>query len=479
MTRKISGLAMLSVGAWWAALSATLAAQAPEEGGKDLPTFPYVSKAFGFEVRLPAGWNYDHAGFFGPGGSMGLLRGAAPSGQVALQVLVFRDLEQPGFREWIEYFSGQLGSLEGARGVRVQGVESAKRPTANVVAEAQDGLIRSRSAYHCVQFDEDVIWVLVYAEAARETSEEPFDPGGELEIPAGMSALVKSLRVFYDPEIARGTAQALQRGRQYLAGFQLQEAAHQLRLDESVRYYEIQLAGKAIGYLTRQATREFEPLQNPGRVSNAKPGIRIRERSYRFADDGVVHYSQNDLFSSRDGETDLYEMVQIRIPPTDKPEEKVLIMQDQCIRESDTLFSTYTTNRDAALPEPRQPIKLSSGYLGLAWARVLPALLGRGQTEPIAFSLYDAETRTLITQTIRPLGEKSYAKAPADKVFAYEIREGFTEKPGIVYTDADGNLLRFEADTLVFTLADEKTIEQRYGQRREAANRRLQAQRRP
>ena len=445
----------------------------------ETPTFPYVNKAFGFEIRLPANWTYDHMGFFGPGGSLGLLRGAAAGGRSALQILVFREIDQPGFREWIEFFSEQLGNLEGTRGVRVQGVDEAQRPTANVIAEAQVGLNRTRTVYHCVQFDEDVIWVLAYADVGQGESDEPFDPARELEIPPEIENLLKTLRVFYDAELARQTAQALQRGRHYIASFRLKEDVEKLRLDESVRYYEIVLSGKGIGFLTRQTAHEFEPLQNPGRFSNAKPGIRIKERSYRFADDGAVNYSQNDLFSSRDGETDLYEMVQMRIPAADKPDEKLVITHDQCIREADTLFSTYSTSRDTAPPAPRQPIKLSGGYLGLAWARVLPALLGTNRSDPIAFSIYDAETRTLITQALRPLGARSYAGAPVEKVFAFEVREGFMEKPGIVYVDEDGNLLRFEADRLAFTLQDEKTIEQRYGKRRDEANQRLHVSQAP
>ena len=460
-----------------ALLAPVVVAQTPNT--VETPTIPYVNKAFGFEMRLPAGWRYDHMGFFGPGGSLGVLRGAATSGQAALQILVFRELDQPNFREWIEYFSEQLGAIGGAKGVRVQGVDNAARPTANVVAEAQIGIERTRTLYHCVQLDEDTIWVFSYAETSRVSTEEPYDPTKEIEIPAELRGLISTLRVFYDPELARGMALALQRGKQYLAGFQLQEDIQKLRVDPSVRFYEIVLSGKPIGYLTRQFLNEYEPLQNPGRVTNAKPGMRVKERSYRFAEDGSVNYSQNDLFSSRDGDTDLYELSQIRIPPAGAPGEQPVIARDQCVRESDTLFSTYTTSRDAVLPEPRQPIKLGGAYLGLAWARVLPALIGTERTEPMAFSIYDAETRTLITQMIKPLGEKTYAGAPAEKVFAYEVREGFAETPGIAYADEAGNLLRIEAGPLALTLTDEGAIQKRYGKRQEEANLRVRQLQQP
>jgi hypothetical protein len=273
-------------------------------------------------------------------------------------------------------------------------------------------------------------------------------------------------------------ALALQRGKEYLARYQLQEDIRKLRIDESPRYYEIRVADRLIGYLTRQFTRESEPLQRPGRVSNAKDGLRVRERSYRFADDGTVHFSKVDLFSSRDTETDLYELWQARVPPADAADPTVLITRDQCVREGDALFSTYTTNRDRALPEPRRPLKLDEAYLGLAWTRLLPALLGQQPLEMHAFAIYDSETRALISYAVKYLGERTLP-ATDTKAHAFEMRAGFAEQPELVYIDVYGNMLRYEAGPLSLRLSTESAIEQRFAQRRDAANLRIQSEQSP
>jgi hypothetical protein len=440
-------------------------------------TVAHVDKSLGYELQVPAGWNYDRTGFFGPGGSLGLLRGAAPGGRATLQILVFRELESPSFPDWIDYFSLQLGSISGARRVQVKGETGSSRPAAYVAVDARLGFDQTRTLYYCVQFDQDTIWVFSRATVTRELPGDAEDPGvasgGEVRIPADFTRLTETLRVFYDPARARLLAAALQRGKEYLSRYQLQDDIRRLRIEESVRYYELVLAGTSIGYLTRQFTSEHEPLQQPGRFSNAKEGLRVRERSYSFADDGTVHFSRIELFSSRDAETDLYELWQAHIPPADSSDPIALITRDQCVREGDTLFSTYMTSRDQALPEPRRPLKLDTTYLGLAWARLLPALLGPKPAELHAFTVYDSETRTLITHTVKYLGEQPLPGAAATRAHRFETWAGFVEQPAIVYTDAYGNLLRYEAGQLVLRRSSASAVEGQFGQRRDAANQRL------
>ena len=200
----------------------------------------------------------------------------------------------------------------------------------------------------------------------------------------------------------------------------------------------------------------------------------MRERSYRFDENGAAIYAKIDLFSSRDGDTDLYEIWQTHIPPPDSDDPQPLIACDHSVREAEALFSTYTTSRDTGLAEPRPPLKLDASYLGLAWARLLPALLGAEPQPMHAFTIYDSETRTLITHAVEPLGERPLPGNPAEPALAFETRTGFVEETGIAYTDAVGNLLRFEAGNLVLVLSDPRTIEQKFGRLRDAANARLQ-----
>jgi hypothetical protein len=462
-------------------LASAVYAQQPSPAATPVPTIPYVDKALGFELQVPAGWNYDRTGFFGPGASLGLLRGASPDGRATLQILVFREPELRNFPDWMQFFAKQLASIDGTEQVRVKGDPAAGRAAAYVVVEARLGVDRTRTLYYCVQFDADTIWVFSYATALGRTlvdqAQDTPESDREVNIPAEFTRLTGTLRVFYDPQLAQQIAVALQRGKDYLARYQLQADMRDLHIDGSVRYYEIREGGKPIGYLTRQFTREREPLQHPSRTARAKEGLRVRERSYRFADDGTVYFSKIDLFSSRDAETDLYELWQARIAPPDAPVREPLIMQDQCVREGDTLFSTYTTSQEQGFPAPRRPLKLDATYLGLAWARLLPALLGPQPRPALAFTVYDPETRTLITHTITPLGEKALPGEPARKACAFETREGFVEQPAIVYADDHGNMLRLEAGEFVLTASDKEMIDKKFGQRRDAADARLEERR--
>ena len=470
--REQAGFRAVLAGCVVTGLAMTAGAQ--ESAAERIPTIPYIDKAFGFELQIPAGWNYDRTGFFGPGGSLGLLRGAAVDGRATLQILAFRELQLPSFPEWIESFSERLGSIDGTQRVRVKGVPAAERSAAYVIAEAQIGVERTRALYYCVQFDENTVWVFSLATVLGTTvgagDTGPEEHSMEVVVPAEFTELAETLRVFYDPQIAREIAAAQQRGEEFLARTRLEDAIRDLRIDDSVRYYEIHLAGKPIGYMTRQITREAEPLQRPGQLSNAKEGLRVRERSYRFTDNETTEVSRIDLFSSADGQTDVYELwhAQIASPGAGAPEP--LITCDQCVREGRTLFSSYSTSRDEGLPEPRQPLKLDATYLGLSWARLLPALLGPQARPMHAFTVYDPETRTLITHAVTPLGEKRVPGLAETTSFAFELRTGFTETPGVVFTDASGNMLRFEAGKLILTLSDKPTIERTYGTRRDRAN---------
>ena len=67
-------------------LGAILLSTTPVAGQTSQPalpadkTMPYADYAFGFEMRLPGGWEYDRARFEGPEGAVGLIRGRVSSG---------------------------------------------------------------------------------------------------------------------------------------------------------------------------------------------------------------------------------------------------------------------------------------------------------------------------------------------------------------------------------------------------------------
>jgi hypothetical protein len=95
----------------------------------------------------------------------------------------------------------------------------------------------------------------------------------------------------------------------------------------------------------------------------------------------------------------------------------------------------------------------------------------------VAVTVYDTETRTLITHVIKPMGAKSLQGSTGTSAQAFETWAGFCEKPSLVYTDAEGNLLRYEAGPLVLRLSSAAEIEREFGRRRDAVNVRLEQER--
>ncbi len=268
---------------------------------------------------------------------------------------------------------------------------------------------------------------------------------------------------------AERLAPALERGRALLE--RLRQQAGSVQPDDTEYVYELILGGKPIGYLTRRISREEYVFSTPrAKRRYAKEGLRVRERSWRFAEDGTVRHTRLDLFSSFDMQDELMENRQTQIPPpTDPPE--LLVRTDQVVREGGVLFSSLTTSRDVGLPEPGKPISVGPVYLDQAWLRLLPWLLRDAASEPYAVACYDFETRALLSHVLTPLGEQKLPEY-GGTVYGFEFRDGFINRPGRLYSDGRGNLVRLEAGALVLKRASRAEIEQRYGQRRDDARRR-------
>jgi hypothetical protein len=439
-------------------------------------TIPFVDKSFGYQLDLPGGWRYDRTAFFGPGGSLGLLRGAGGGGQESLQIILFRNVKPATMKEWLDFFSTQLGGVSGVTGVfakyQDEVSDGSKRPYGYVLVRSRDGADRLETLYYCTRFDESTIWILSRAAVVAADAPTPTANTG-FEIPAAFQSLVNSLRVTYDPKIAAETRAALDRGKEWLAKFQLQEAIRKLRIDENTRHYEIALAGKPIGYMTRRFSREWHSMDESATrtARSKKEGLRVRETSWRFGDDGSAFYSVIDLFSSIDGDTDLFESTDTSIPPASTKDAKPVITRDQCVRENGVLFSSVRTSLEEGMPEPRQPIRLEPTYLGLSWARLLPALLGRDEQPAIGFTIYDSETRALLIHTIRAAGES--VLPGGGKAWLYEARDGMSESASRILTDNRGHLLRLESGDLLIRLADESAIESTFAARRADALKRV------
>jgi hypothetical protein len=322
----------------------------------------------------------------------------------------------------------------------------------------------THSHWVCLPFDPNTVWVLTYSGSV-------YGEDDENQLQADFKQLIGTLRVHYTPEAAEKLAPALERGQALLAT--LRKQAERVQLDENEHYYEITIGGKPIGYFRRRvSTEEYVFSRSDARNRSTKKGVRVRERSWRFADDGTVRYTRLDLFSSFDLRSEVIENQQIQVPAPDFQPQELLIKTDRVLREDEVAFSSFTTNRDRGLPDPRKPITVGPVYLDLAWVRLLPGLLLSTSQEPHAFVIYDFDTRGLLSHAVQPLGEKNLADV-ADPVYGFEVREGFIEQPSLVYTDRRGFLVRLEAGSLAFTRVTREQIEQKYGQRRDEARERF------
>lgn len=438
-----------------------LVAGAPGQTPQSAPsTLRYVNRTFGFELQTPGGWRYDRTGFFGPGGSVGVLLGASADGQASMQALVFKDVQAKSFPDWVEFFSKQLATITGIERVSVEGITAGEHSAAYVVADAKLGADYTRSVYYCVELDVRTILVVMYAMVSHEPPAVAQGQGAA--IPEALRQLAGTLHVYYDPKMAEAYDDALERGRRLLKAFDLEPRARRMRIDGAPRAYLMEVSGKPVGYMTRRVSADNQPLGDD-RTPGGKEGIRVEDETWRFGDD-IVESSRQNLFCSIDGTADVFDIWTSTVPLDGG---KAYTRRDQCVRADDILFSSTRSSADESFPEPREPIKVGDSYLGLAWARVLPALLGTDEGPMIAFHVYDTETRTLSLLAMTPRGR---AKLPGgEPAILYESRDGYVERPTLVYADEYGNLLRVEAGDLVIRSSDMKTVESLFGARRERA----------
>lgn len=438
------------------------------------PTIPYADAAFGFELQLPAGWTYDRARFQRFQDSIGLLRGRDPRGQLGLQIQVFRiqpvevpggagapaKLRIPSFEDWMVDFGKALAESVSAERIDWEPWNLPPRAGALLIYDTKIGAVTTRTFTLCVPFDLSTVWVFVYSGTLGGTE-------GARLLRQQFDYLAHTLRVHYDPVEVEQMVAALQRGRELIEKLRLR--ADQVQLDETEYYYTISIGDDAIGYLRRRVAREEHAFTSPQAQHRVtQEGLRVRERSWRFASDGTVRHSRIDLFSSFALTDELIEVVQTQLPAPDVPTQQLYVKSTQAVRKNNIIVSSFTTNLDRTLPAPGKPLDTGPAYLDLAWMRVCPGLLLTAPPEPHAFATYDTETRALLTQVFTPLGPREL-EGDGQSTYAFEVREGLIDNPGLMYVDRKGTLVRLVAGDLVIQRVTRDEVEKRFGKRRDAA----------
>ena len=464
-TWACAGLVALS------ALAADAVAQTTQPAGSagvESGLMTYIDPTFGFEMRVPVGWSYDRGRFEGPEGAIGVLRGTGPQGVGALEVLIFRSFEMSDFATWLRSFLKRLGEAHGGRKIPEEYQVDDTGERAVLLVDKRVGGRRAQTYYLCIPFDANTVWVLVFAGTVGE-------PAAEGQVRELFDLVAGSVRVLYDPVEAKKIAEAFERGMAVLG--ELRAGAAAVQIDETPQYYDLAISGKSVGYLRRRASRERLATDDPRFTSRRESGLRVREESWRFAEDGTVRHTELNMFSSHDLRSELIENRATQVPAPDVQSQRLFIELDQCIREGKTLVSSFSTNLDRDLPEPRPPLPIGPRYLDLAWVRLLPRLLLTAPRETYAFAVYDTQTRALGVYTIQPLGPCEIPGQPASQGFAYETREGYVSQPSRLYTDGSGQLVRIESGDVTITRVTKEQVDRKYADRREPGRRRMQAPR--
>lgn len=433
--------------------------------------------SFGYELSVPGrSWTYDRTRFSGPAGSgaVGVLRGRSTVERGTLQVLFYRMEPGQSFDTWLESLLRQIEQeakyakedLKLPPTIRISHEPRmfGERRAAVVSAFDAPSGTGFQSYYYCVAFDEQRVWVLILGglvPSERDTAAVK----GEFDRSAG------SLRILFTPQRQQELAAGLARGQELLG--RLRASAASVECDDQTLYYEVLRGGAPGGYFTRRIGREVRSLDDPGSGGNVKEGIRVRERSWLFARDGTARYTRVDLFASSDLRSELIETRESEITarppaPGQPPARLAFATTDAAIREESKIVSTFTSSRDDHLPDAREQT-VGPNYLGLAFVRLLPALLGRDAGDLHAFAIYDATTRALVTYTVKPLGRRPLPGAANVDAYAYEVSEAFAPRPALTFADERGVVLRVDAGDIVFQTADEAALNRKYAALRDAA----------
>lgn len=455
-----------------------------------LPTTRYVDAAFGFAIELPAVWTYergrfvpqrwDHARgtFVNQTDAIGLLRARAPGGLVALQIQIIRvqptaqpgaepgqpaEVRLPTFDDWVVRFTNELGTAVDADRVQWDKLEIAGRTAALLTYDTLVNARPARTHMVCVPFDATTIWVLAHTGAAENDADA-------LALREQVERLARTLTIDFDPQTMTQLRAAMEKGAALLE--RVRRQGPEVRLDPAPLYFEVRVKDQPIGYLRQEVRVEEHDFGAPGRPAK-QPGLRLRERLWRFPEGGNIRCTRLDAFSGFDGVTELIESTEITLPPASLSGGKPFVQTDQVVRKERRLVSSYRTNVEEKLPDPSPPLDTGPVYFDLAWARLVCGLMLTAPAEPHGFCVYDLESRSVIAQIITPLGARRVSGFDSN-TWGFASRVGMLKQATEVDVDRTGRLVRIVAGDLTIQRAAAAQIEQQYGPRREAARERFQ-----
>lgn len=456
------------------------AATQPAADAGIVSTGIYAENSFGFEIAIPSDWTYDRARFNAPGeGGLGLCRGRSLSRRATLQFVLYRTVGLTPFDRWMERFKAALLRVPDTTLV-AQTDKPAQFPAIELELDATGGGETNKSFYYAVELDPSTFLMIVYSGY--------LDPSADAGAPRKQfDTLLATLKINYTTERRKAIDEAMARGRDLM--LDLRQAAEHREWKDRPLFFELFQSGQPVGYVAQRITRDQRSLDDPMSGGNVKTGLHVKQEAWRFGENGSVQRDKSELFASFDHRSELMENESTPIPGPTAPIQQAITTIEQVIREDDILVTSIRTTLDTKFPDPREPVRAGPTYLGAAWVRVLPMLMTRPPGLAYAFSVYDSQTRGLITHVVENLGERELPAPPGKtdgiasrKVRAFAVSEAYSPTPSLVYVDAAGEILRIDAGDTIMTQITDKEVERRYAARREDARKRLttlQPQRRP
>lgn len=405
----------------------------------------YSDFSFGFQTALPAGWILDRTRFVATGDATGVLRGQVATGGRTVEIAVYRTEKELPFSEWFAEFERGLAALEGTTRVESRKLD----PSAPLVSTIEVDAMLSvpvKRFHHVTQMNPTTYLVMSFAVVGT-------DPDQVQTLTNEFLTAAKSVRLLCSREADERLAEALNRGAEEAR--RVRAVAAELATTTDELHFFVKVKGETVGHASFQVSRE---------VHEKKPGLRVRERSWRFDGDERAQYSRTDLFASFNGLTELIEnqVTLFSAPRGGKPTAATTL--DQCIREGETLFSSFSTSDRPDRAESRPPMTIGPAYLSLAWFRRLPRIIEERDGVDFGFAVYDPTIRAQTTQMVRYLGRRASATGP-NPARTYEIREGYAPTGAILQVDHDGNMLSYDAGEILLLRSTETAVQERFAAR--------------